>query len=181
MKDGWKPYHRDSETCVRYKAIPGMEGFSHRLGGLEKDFNTSAISTNPDNHEKMTQTRQAKIDNIANFIPELNIMGDADAEVLVIGWGGTYGHLYSAVEELNAEGTKAAYIHLNYICPLPSNTEEIIRKYPKVLVCELNNGQLAGYLRTKISGVEFKQFNKIQAQPFQVSELKSAVLKTLED
>ena len=111
----WKPYRRDHETMVRYWAIPGTEGFMHRLGGLEKDYETSAISTDPVNHQRMVRARQAKIDKIADFIPELNVIGDQDADLLIVGWGGTYGHLYSAVEKMNAEGKKVAMVHFNYI------------------------------------------------------------------
>ena len=111
LKDNWKPYKRNPETNVRYWAIPGTEGFMHRLGGLEKDCITSAISTDPANHQKMTDMRQAKIDYIANEIPELEILGNPEADLLVVGWGGTYGHLYSAVESMNATGKKVAMVH----------------------------------------------------------------------
>ena len=128
LKDNWKPYKRNPETNVRYWAIPGTEGFMHRLGGLEKDCITSAISTDPANHQKMTDMRQAKIDYIANEIPELEILGNPEADLLVVGWGGTYGHLYSAVESMNAIGKKVAMVHFNYINPMPKNTEEILRR-----------------------------------------------------
>ena len=146
LKDNWKPYKRNPETNVRYWAIPGTEGFMHRLGGLEKDCITSAISTDPANHQKMTDMRQAKIDYIANEIPELEILGNPEADLLVVGWGGTYGHLYSAVESMNAIGKKVAMVHFNYINPMPKNTEEILRRYKKIVVCELNNGQFATQL-----------------------------------
>ena len=181
MKEGWKPYKRNPETMVRYKAIPGQEGFAHRLGGLEKDFNTSAISTSPENHQKMTDTRQAKIDYIANVIPPLEVMGNPDADVLVVGWGGTYGHLYTAVEEANAAGTPVAFAHFNYINPLPKNAAQVLKSYKKVLVCELNTGQFAGYLRGKIPGANILQYNQVQAQLFQVSEIIEAINKTMED
>ena len=181
MKEGWKPYKRNPETMVRYKAIPGMEGFAHRLGGLEKDFNTSAISTSPENHQKMTDTRQAKIDYIANVIPALEVTGDPEADILVVGWGGTYGHLYTAVEEMNLAGKPVAYAHFNYISPLPKNAAQVIKSYKKVLVCELNNGQFAGYLRAKVPGANILQYNQVQAQPFQVSEIMEAITKTMED
>ncbi|MEG1617080.1 MAG: 2-oxoacid:acceptor oxidoreductase subunit alpha [Bacteroidales bacterium] len=181
MKEGWRPYTRNEETKVRYKAIPGMEGFAHRLGGLEKDYVTSAISTNPENHQKMTDTRQAKVEYIANEIPLLNVMGNPDAKILVVGWGGTYGHIYSAVEELNQAGKSVAYVHFNYINPLPKNTEEVLKQYDKVLVCELNNGQFAGYLRSKIPGVNVLQFNQMQGQPFQVSDIVEAITKSMEE
>ena len=128
LNENWKPYKRDPETFVRYWAIPGTEGFMHRLGGLEKDSETSAISTDPNNHQRMTNLRQAKIDYIANCIPALEVKGNPDADLLVVGWGGTYGHLFSAVNELNGEGKKVALAHFNYINPLPANTAEVLKR-----------------------------------------------------
>ncbi len=170
QQGSWKAYDRN-EKEVRYWARPGVEGFMHRLGGLEKDYKTSAISTDPVNHERMVLARQKKIDNIAYEIPALEVQGNPDADLLVVGWGGTYGHLYSAVEEMNAQGKPVALAHFNYINPLPANAEEVIRRYKRVVVCELNNGQFASYLSGKISGVNFLRYNKVQAQPFMVSEL----------
>ena len=182
MKDNWKPYKRNPETNVRYWAIPGTEGFMHRLGGLEKDCITSAISTDPANHQKMTDMRQAKIDYIANEIPELEILGNPEADLLVVGWGGTYGHLYSAVESMNAIGKKVAMVHFNYINPMPKNTEEILRRYKKIVVCELNNGQFATQLCAKIPGLtNVSRFNKVQGQPFMVSELTDHFSKLMEE
>ena len=182
LKDNWKPYKRNPETNVRYWAIPGTEGFMHRLGGLEKDCITSAISTDPANHQKMTDMRQAKIDYIANEIPELEILGNPEADLLVVGWGGTYGHLYSAVESMNAIGKKVAMVHFNYINPMPKNTEEILRRYKKIVVCELNNGQFATQLCAKIPGLtNVSRFNKVQGQPFMVSELTDHFSKLMEE
>lgn len=182
LKDNWKPYKRNPETNVRYWAIPGTEGFMHRLGGLEKDCITSAISTDPANHQKMTDMRQAKIDYIANEIPEFEILGNPEADLLVVGWGGTYGHLYSAVESMNAIGKKVAMVHFNYINPMPKNTEEILRRYKKVVVCELNNGQFATQLCAKIPGLtNVSRFNKVQGQPFMVSELTDHFSKLMEE
>ena len=171
MQPYWKPYLRNPENGSRYWAIPGMEGFAHRVGGLEKDNKTAAISTEAKNHQLMTDLRQAKIDNIANVIPELEVQGNKDADLLVVGWGGTFGHLYSAVEEMNAEGHKVALAHFNYISPLPKNTAEVLGKYRKIVVCELNSGQFAGYLRTKVTGIKLTQYNKVEGQPFMVQEL----------
>ena len=182
LKENWKPYKRNTETNVRYWAIPGTEGFMHRLGGLEKDCVTSAISTDPANHQKMTDMRQAKIDYIANEIPELEILGNPDADLLVVGWGGTYGHLYSAVESMNATGKRVAMVHFNYINPMPKNTEEILRRYKKIVVCELNNGQFAIQLCAKIPGLtNVSRFNKVQGQPFMVSELTDHFSKLMEE
>ncbi|MDP4268851.1 MAG: 2-oxoacid:acceptor oxidoreductase subunit alpha [Bacteroidota bacterium] len=181
MAEGWKPYKRNEETMVRYWAKPGIPGFEHRVGGLEKDYVTSAISTDPANHQKMTDARQAKIDNIANFIPALEVEGNPDGDLLVIGWGGTYGHLHTAVEKLNESGKKVALAHFQYINPLPANTAEVLKKYKKIVVCELNMGQLAGHLRMKVPGIQFEQYNKVQGQPFLVSELVDCFTKLIEE
>lgn len=181
LAEGWKPYKRDPETHVRYWAIPGTEGFMHRLGGLEKDNVTSAISTDPANHQRMTDLRQAKIDYIANCIPTLEVKGNPDADLLVVGWGGTYGHLFSAVDELNHEGKKVALAHFNYINPLPANTAEVLKRYKKVVVCEQNNGQFATQLCGKIPGLVVNRFNRVQGQPFMVSELKEHFIKLMEE
>lgn len=163
---------RNEETKARYWSIPGIEGFNHRNGGLEKDYNTGSISTDPENHQKMVDTRQAKVDYISNVIPELVVEGDASADLLVIGWGTTHGHLMTAVNTLNKKGKKVALANFNYINPLPKNTEEVIKRYKKVIVCELNSGQFATYLRSKVPG-EYLQYNKVQGQPFTVSEIES--------
>jgi 2-oxoglutarate ferredoxin oxidoreductase subunit alpha len=172
---------RDEETKVRYWAFPGMEGYTHRNGGLEKDYDKGSLSTVPGNHEKMVNTRAAKVAKVADYIPELKVEGDPDADLLIIGWGSTHGHLMSTICELNKEGKKVALAHFNYINPLPKNASDVIRKYKKNIVCELNSGQFVDYLRTKIQGVHFNQYNKIQGQPFTVSELKERITKLLEE
>jgi len=169
---------RDPESLARYWAIPGMEGFNQRNGGLEKDYITGAISSDPLNHQKMVDMRQAKINYISTKIPELMVEGDVDADTLVIGWGSTYGHLKTAVTNLAKAGEKVALAQFNYIHPLPKNTEEVILKYKNVLVCELNSGQFATYLRSKVPG-NYKQYNKVQGQPFNVAELEEAILKAV--
>jgi 2-oxoglutarate ferredoxin oxidoreductase subunit alpha len=176
--EGIKVTSRDPETLARYWAVPGMEGFNQRNGGLEKDFTTGAISTDPLNHQKMVDTRQAKINYISNVIPEITLEGDETADTLVISWGSTHGHLMTAVNNLVKAGEKVALAHFNYIHPLPKNTEAVIKKFKKVLVCELNSGQFATYLRSKVPG-EYQQFNKVQGQPFNVAELEEAILKTV--
>ena len=178
--ENWKPYQRDTETKVRYWAIPGMEGFMHRIGGLEKDFTTSIISTNPENHQLMVDTRQAKVDKIADFIPEQEVLGDTDADTIVIGWGGTYGHLYEAVESLLAAGKKVAFAHFKFINPLPKNTGKILSKYKKAIVIEQNNGQFANYLCSKIHGFDPYQFNRIKGQPFVVERLIEEIAKIID-
>lgn len=179
MREGWKPYLRNAED-VRYWAIPGQEGFQHRLGGLEKDYNTSALSNDPLNHEKMVMARKRKVENVANHIPALEVLGDADADTLLVGWGGTFGHLYTAVEEMNAAGKKVALAQFSYISPLPANTREVLNKYKNVIVAELNTGQFADYLQSKVDGLVVKRINKTQGQPFLVHEIVEGVTKIME-
>lgn len=180
LKGNWKPYIRDEKTKVRYWAIPGTEGFAHRLGGLEKDAVTSAISTDPINHEKMVYTRKEKIERIADNIPALEVKGNVDADTLLVGWGGTFGHLYTAAEELNKEGKPVAFAHFRYINPLPANTAEVFAKYKKVIVAELNTGQFADFLQSKFPEVKFERINKVQGQPFLVKEVIDGVTKIME-
>lgn len=180
LKGTWKPYIRDEKTKVRYWAIPGTEGFAHRLGGLEKDAVTSAISTDPINHEKMVYIRKEKIERIADNIPALEVKGNADADTLLVGWGGTFGHLYTATEELNKAGTPVAFAHFRYINPLPANTAEVFAKYKKVIVAELNTGQFADFLQSKFPEVKFERINKVQGQPFLVKEVIDGVTKIME-
>ncbi len=177
LKGTWTPYQRNEEG-VRYWAVPGTEGFAHILGGLEKDNATGAISTNPENHHLMTQLRQQKVDNIQ--VPDVNVEGDKDdAELLIVGFGGTYGHLHAAMDEMRAAGKKVALAHFKYINPLPKNTEEVLKKYPKVVVAEQNMGQFAGYLRMKIDGFVPNQYNEVKGQPFVVNELVAAFTEIL--
>ena len=177
LKGTWTPYQRNEEG-VRYWAVPGTEGFTHILGGLEKDNATGAISTNPENHHLMTQLRQQKIDNIQ--VPDVVVEGDKDdAELLIVGFGGTYGHLHAAMDEMRAAGKKVAFAHFKYINPLPKNTAEVMKKYPKVVVAEQNMGQFAGYLRMKIDGFVPAQYNEVKGQPFVVNELVAAFTEIL--
>lgn len=176
----WKAYRRDKDSQVRYWAIPGTEGFTHRLGGLEKDYETSAISTDPVNHQKMVATRQAKIDKIADYIPELEVIGHEDADLLIVGWGGTYGHLYEAMETMQDNGRKVALAHFNFISPLPKNTVDVLSRYKKVVVAEQNNGQFANYLRGKVPGFNPYRFNRVKGQPFVVARLVEEFTKLLE-
>lgn len=176
----WKPYRRNPDSLVRYWAVPGMEGFAHRIGGLEKDYDTSAISTEPINHQKMVMTRQAKIDKIADFIPELEVIGDKEADLLIVGWGGTYGHLYEAMETMHENGKKVAFAHFKFISPLPKNTADVLTRYKKVVVAEQNNGQFANYLRSKVPGFNPHKFNRVKGQPFVVARLVEEFTKLLE-
>ncbi|MBR4648928.1 MAG: 2-oxoacid:acceptor oxidoreductase subunit alpha [Bacteroidaceae bacterium] len=179
LKGSWTPYQRNADG-VRYWAVPGREGFEHILGGLEKDDKTGAISTNPENHDLMTRLRQQKIDNIQ--VPDLEVLGDKDdAELLIVGFGGTYGHLHAAMDELRAEGRKVALAHFKYISPLPKNTADVLTKYNNVVVAEQNMGQFAAYLRMKIDGFVPHQFNEVKGQPFVVEELKEAFRNIIND
>ncbi|MCR4918965.1 MAG: 2-oxoacid:acceptor oxidoreductase subunit alpha [Prevotella sp.] len=173
LRGRWTPYMR-SENGTRYWAVPGREGFEHILGGLEKDSDTGAISTNPENHDKMTRLRRQKIENIA--VPDLVVEGDTEqAELLIVGFGSTYGHLHAAMQELRARGHKVAQTHFKYLNPLPKNTAEVLTRYPKVVVAEQNMGQLAAYLRMKVDGFVPRQFNQVKGQPFVVNELVKAL------
>ena len=173
MQGSWTPYQRDEKTGSRYWAIPGTEGFTHILGGLEKDNKTGAISTDPENHDLMTRLRAEKIAKIE--IPDVEIEGDKnDADLLIVGFGGTYGHLHAAMDELRATGKKVALVHFKFINPLPKNTAEVMKRYKKVVVAEQNMGQFAGYLRMKVDGFVPYQFNQVKGQPFLVNELVQA-------
>ena len=173
LKGKYNPALRD-ERGVRYWAYPGMEGFEHRNIGLERDAEKGIISTNPDNHQHMVLTRQAKIEQVAEQIPLLEVQGNTGSDTLLIGWGSTEGHLHAAANELGC-----ALAHFNYIHPLPKNTEEVLRKYKKLIVCELNSGQFAGYLRSKIKGIHLEQYNEMTAQPFAVDRIVNFVKNTL--
>lgn len=171
LKDSWKPYNRDEKSRSRYWALPGTEGLMHRVGGLEKDNITGAISTDPANHETMVYLRREKIARIADDIPAQQVIGATDADTLLLGWGGTYGHLRTACDELNAEGIPVAFTQLRYINPLPKNIGEVLRKYKRVIVAELNTGMCADFLQMQFPDVHIDRINKIQGQPFQVSEI----------
>jgi 2-oxoglutarate ferredoxin oxidoreductase subunit alpha len=179
MMGKWTPFMRNEETGSRYWAIPGTEGFAHRIGGLEKSNETGAISTEPENHHKMTILRQEKVEKIP--VPDVEVEGAEDADLLVVGFGGTYGHLRSAVDEMNKAGKKVALAHFTYINPLPKNAAEVLRKYKKVVVAEQNMGQFAMYLRSKVEGVHFNQFNQVKGQPFVVNELVEAFTNLLNE
>ena len=179
--ENWKPFFRDQETKVRYWAVPGTPGFEHRLGGLEKNYTTSAISTDADNHALMVKTRQEKVDYIAQSLPLLEVEGDQDAELLVVGWGGTYGHLYEATHKVRERGYKIAHLHFSFINPLPLNTEELLRRYKKVVVAEQNSGQFARYLRGIIPDFAPHQHNEVTGQPFVLSQLVEDFIKLIEE
>lgn len=177
LENGWKPFDRDMETFARYWAIPGTEKGMHRVGGLEKDFKTSVISTDGPNHEHMVKVRKEKIARIANDIPELQIQGNPDAYTILVGWGGTYGHILTAATELNAEGIPTAVAHFRYINPLPKNALSELKKYKRVIVAELNTGMFADYLQQHLPNKEILRINKIEGQPFLVKEIADGVKK----
>ena len=180
-ESAWRPYHRDENTKVRYWAIPGTEGLTHRIGGLEKDYNTGAISNDPANHERMVYTRREKIARIADDIPALDVISQPGADTLLVGWGGTYGHLRTAAADLAKEGVAVDFAHFRYINPLPANTGEVLRRYRRVIVAELNTGQFADYLQAKYPDVAISRINKVQGQPFMVSEVAEKVRAIIDD
>ena len=167
----FQPYKRD-EKLARGWAFPGKDGLQHRIGGLEKDHLRGTISHDPANHQEMTRTRAAKVAKVADYIPTPEVMGAADADVLVIGWGGTKGHISAAVRELQEEGKSIAHLHFNYINPLPHGVKELLKGHKHIVVCELNEGQFANYLRQNFQEFTFEQCNKTEGQPFTVVELK---------
>ena len=176
----YKPYKRDEEKMNRFWAIPGQKGLEHRIGGLEKANITGELSHEPYNHQVMINNRAEKVKRIANFIPKQEIIGSQDGgELLVIGWGGTFGTLNSTVQELRAEGYDISLAQFNYIFPLPTNTEEIFKKFKKRIVCELNMGQFAEYLRSQLPQYPYLQYNKVQGLPFFIKELQEEFKKII--
>lgn len=168
----WHPYRRDPDTLARDWAVPGTPGLEHRIGGLEKDKLTGNVSYVPENHEYMTKIRAEKIKRVQDYIPELATEFAGKGSLLVVGWGGTYGSLHTAVKQLHEEGHEdIGLAHFNYLNPLPRNTEAVLDRFDRVLVCELNSGQFASILRARFSGREFLQFNKVQGLPFGNEEL----------
>ena len=176
----WSPYVRNEETKARYWAFPGMANYAHRIGGLEKDYETGVISSDGENHQLMVETRQAKIDKIANYIPELEVIGDKDADTLIVGWGGTFGHLLEAYREVREQGHKVAFTQFKFIAPLPKNTEEVLRRYSRIIIAEQNLGQFANYLDSKIKGLNIHKLNRITGQPFLVWRLVEEFIYIIE-
>lgn len=168
------PFKRDEERLARRWALPGTVGLEHRVGGLEKN-NNGTVSSDPIVHERMVNERAEKVARLANYIPVQCVIGDESGEVLIVGWGGTYGHLYTALKELHEQGKSVSLAHFDYIFPLPKNTAEVFSKFKKIIVCELNSGQFANYLRACHQQFQYHQHNKVQGQPFTVSEIVDAV------
>ena len=179
-KDTYKAFARDPETFAREWAVPGMAGFQHRVGGLEKGID-GTVSHDPDNHQKNTEIRAEKVERVADMIPELEVCGDETGDLLVVSWGGTYGHTLSAVREMRQNKQRVSLAHFNFIKPLPANTKEVFSNFKKIVVCELNMGQFTSYLRDKLPGFEYHQVNKVKGLPFTVLELTESFNKLLED
>jgi len=177
---GFQAYRRDKNYLFREWAIPGMAGFEHLIGGLEKNI-TGSVSYEPETHQENVLIREKKIEKIADVIPLLETTGDKEGDILVVGWGGTYGHLVSAVHELRQDGKNISLAHFNYIKPLPPNTKEIFEKFKKIIVCELNTGQFVSYLRSQLPGFSYYQFNKVNGLPFTVDEIIQGINKLTED
>lgn len=169
----YQPYRRDDKKLSRYWAIPGTEGLRHRIGGLEKEDITGHVSYDPVNHQKMTQLRKEKVNRVANYIPELSVIGEEEGDLLFVGWGGTYGVMLTAIEELREEGKKLSFVHFKHIMPLPKNTGEVLSKFKRIIVCENNMGQFVSYLQMNYPKFDYLQYNKVQGLPFMVSELKA--------
>ncbi len=178
--EGYFPYKRDPERLNRFWAIPGQQGLRHRVGGLEKADVTGEVSHDPMNHQLMVELREKKVQKVVDYIPKLKVIGEKSGDLLVVGWGGTYGALISAVSDMQDEGKKVSLAHFHHINPLPGNTSEIFSGFKKILVCELNMGQFAGYLRSKQPGHEYLQYNKVQGLPLFISELKVKFNEVLE-
>lgn len=171
----YKPYLRNPETLVRKWAIPGTEGLRHRIGGLEKENVTGTVSTDPINHQNMVKIRAEKVQKVADHLPEQTVSGAQEGDLLVVSWGSTVGTITTAVEQLQNEGIKVGHAHFHYIMPLPKNTAQIFKKYKKILVCELNMGQFAGYLNITHPDFKYEQYNKVQGLPFTIAEIKQKI------
>ena len=181
LESGWKPFDRDEANMARYWALPGTEGAMHRVGGLEKDYHTSVISTDGANHERMVAARREKVARIADDIPAMEPMFDDGADTILLGWGGTYGHLLTAATELNASGRKVAFWQFRHINPLPRNTVEVLSRYRRIIVAELNTGMFADYLQSHLPGKEILRINKVEGQPFLVKEVVEGVTGLMEE
>lgn len=179
--ENWLPYKRDKETLAREWTIPGMKGFEHRIGGLEKQDGTGNVSYVPSNHEIMVKIRNEKVQRVANYIPLQKIEGAKEGELLVVGWGGTFGAINMAVKEMNRDENVVAHLHFNYINPMPKNIEELFSKYKQILVCELNMGQLIILLKDRYQNHKYIKYNKIQGLPFTIKELHNKFKQLLEN
>lgn len=177
----YKPFKRNEVTKVRKWALPGTDGLRHRVGGLEKENIIGNVTTDPLNHELMVELREAKIQKVADYIEELPVGGEASGELLVVSWGGTFGAVNTSVKSLQEQGKKISLAHFNHIMPLPKNTGDIFKNFKKILVCELNKGQFANYLRMTHPEFKYLQYNKVQGLPFMVSELMAKFNQILDE
>lgn len=178
-RENWEPYKRDAETLARKWVKPGMKDFQHRIGGLEKEEGSGNVSYTPANHDKMIRLREEKVAKVADAIPDQRYKGSDADDLLVVGWGGQFGILFGAVNKLQKEGKNIAFTNFNYLNPLPKNTREIFEKFKQIVVCELNNGQFASYLRSLYPDITFQQFNKIEGLPFKIHDLTDEFNKLL--
>ena len=176
----YQPYERNPKNLARYWALPGQAGMRHRIGGLEKEDVTGTVSHNPLNHERMTFLREEKVQKVVDVIPDLKVIGEESGDLLVVGWGGTYGALISAVKDMQEEGKKVSLAQFNYIKPMPKNTAEVFGRFKNIIVCEINMGQFVGYLRMNLPDFKYLQYNKIQGLPFMIYELKEKFNQILE-
>ncbi len=179
--EGFHPFLRDPETLARNWAIPGTPGLRHRIGGIEKDHDSGHISYDPQNHERMSQVRATKIANIAKFVPEQKIgLGDDHGKLLVLGWGSTYGAIREAVRNCRDRGLSVSHAHLNYLFPFPRNLGDVLSRFDRVLIPEMNMGQLVKLIRSEYL-IPAESYPKIQGQPFRIEELEDRIRKTLEN
>ncbi|HAM09288.1 MAG: MFS transporter [Bacteroidetes bacterium GWE2_41_25] len=174
------PYKRDAEKLARSWAVPGVPGLQHRIGGLEKDTE-GKVSYLPENHEKMVKIRAEKVARVANDIPDITVLGDQSGDLLLVGWGGKYGFIITPVRELRAEGYNVSFVNFNFINPLPKNVNQVFKRFKKIVVCELNLGQFADYLRMKHQEFTYYQINKVQGVPFTIKDIKDKCIKMLEE
>jgi 2-oxoglutarate ferredoxin oxidoreductase subunit alpha len=173
------PYKRDNEKLARSWAVPGTPGMEHRIGGLEKTIK-GTVSYIPENHELMVKLRAEKVERVVKEIPDLVVQGADSGDLLVVGWGGSYGYLLTAVRELQTSGHKVSLVNFNYINPLPGNVKNVFRRFKKIVVAELNMGQFADYLRINHQEFTYEQINKVQGIPFTINEIKNKCIKMLE-
>ncbi len=177
----YQPYRRNPETLVRKWALPGTEGLRHRIGGLEKENIKGNVSTDPHNHQIMVDLRNAKVQKVADFIPNQPVDGDDKGDLLVVSWGGTQGAVLSAIKKLQNQGKKVSHAHFKHIMPLPKNTADVFKGFKKIIVCELNSGQFVNYLRMTQPDFKYHQYNKVQGLPFLVSELVTKFEQLLDE
>jgi 2-oxoglutarate ferredoxin oxidoreductase subunit alpha len=173
------PYARDERTLKRVWIKPGTPGLMHRIGGIEKSYSTGHINYEPANHQKMTDTRQAKVDGVADFIPEQEVtLGTDGGRLAIVGWGSTYGPIHQAVRRARAKGQDVSHVHVRHIWPLPRNLGDLLRRYDKIIVPEMNTGQFKTLLRDEYL-IDAKPLNKVSGHPFKIAEIEAAIDQAL--